>query len=111
MFTLVQERAGDRDPLLSIVLVPCTGPRFTLAFAEGSARQVACELMNLIDELDQSSVHSSLQKQNFCYFFFSSFTIDVRKCLTLDDVLIHHIVNMKHSDDTLPILQNFKKTI
>ena len=71
MFTLVQERAGDRDPLFSIVLVPCTGPRFTLAFAEGSARQVACELMSLIEELDQSSF--KFTKTKFLLYFFQLF--------------------------------------
>ena len=52
-----------------------------------------------------------LQKYEiFCFFSFSSFTIDLKYVYMLD-VLIYHSVYMKYFDYTLPALKNFEKAI
>ena len=62
------------------------------------------------DCIQTDKVNSSLEKRNFCFFSFSSFTIDFKICYTLD-ILIHYIVHLIYFDYTLPILQNFEITI
>ena len=58
------------------------------------------------DCMQTIKVNSSSEKWNFCFFSFSSFTIDFKI-----SHLKYHIFHLTYFDYTLPILQNFEKTI
>ena len=67
---------------------------FCTQIQEISAWQITCELTNL-----------KFKKLNFCFFSFSSFTIDFKTCL-YDRYYNTPGFHIEYFDDTLPILKN-----
>ena len=71
----------------------------------GSLPQIASQLTKFIQ------ADSSFKKNIIFAFSHSVCSQLIIKFAYMLDILVHHIVNMEYFDDTLPILQNFKKTI
>ena len=70
-------------------------------FCTGSAWQITCEVINLIQ---------APKNIIFANFSFISSTIDLQICQNTK-IPKYQIVHLEYFDGTLPILQNFEKTI
>ena len=76
----------------------------TIGVYRGSAWQIACELMN-------SLKFTQVPKNDIFAFFLSGPSQLMLKYASMLDILIHHTVHMTNFDYSLPIFQNFEKTI